>query len=175
MVARLQEGETAQLAKRAILHFISQSVCMCVFVPECHPTGVRMRICVFRFDEEQNELELAALLGHVRKKNSRDAGKYSRSSAGWKDCNQTINQKSLNCHPPAPSLSLSLLFFFVTTLFSAELPSMLHVTYSHALTALEEVNSRSMKNAFSLYQTFHEIPETKKNPIFLFHKNDFFL
>lgn len=39
-------GETAQLTKRAILHFISQSVCICACVPECHPTGVCVCACV---------------------------------------------------------------------------------------------------------------------------------
>lgn len=43
-------GETAQLTERAILHFISQSVCICacvcVCVPECHPTGVYVQMCV---------------------------------------------------------------------------------------------------------------------------------
>ncbi len=102
--------------------------------------------CAFRFDEEQNEPELAAPLSHVRK-SSRDAGKYSRSPAGWKDCNQTINQKSLNCHPPTPfSLPLSLFCYYPPTTLCRAPCMACYAIYKHAL---EEVDRRPMKNAFS--------------------------
>lgn len=51
-------GETAQLTERAILHFISQSVCicacvwLCVFVCLNVIPLVCMCKCVFHFDEE---------------------------------------------------------------------------------------------------------------------------
>lgn len=72
-------GETAQLTKRAILHFISQSVCICVhaILPVC----VSMCKCVRLILARGRVSLLAAPLGHVRK-SSRDAGKYSRSTAG---------------------------------------------------------------------------------------------
>lgn len=40
-------GEAAQLTKRAILHFISQSQCICACVRECQAAGVGLvRACV---------------------------------------------------------------------------------------------------------------------------------
>ena len=144
---------------------------MCVCVPQCRLTYwcvcvcvclcvcVFMCKCVFHFDEEQSEPELAAPLGQGRK-SSRDAGKYSRSSAGWKDCNQTINQKSLNCHPPAPPLPpppppppVSFCYHPPTRLCRAPCIAW-YVPYGRAYSALGGVNSRSMENAFSTDQKY---------------------
>lgn len=130
MVAKLLEGRLLSWLKEPF-SILSLNQCafvhVCVFVCLNAILLVCMCECVFHFDEEQNELVLTAPRGHMWK-SSRDAGKYSRSSAGWKDCNQTINQKSLNCHPPTPSPSplLSLFLFFLLLPFSSRLQSSLY-------------------------------------------------
>lgn len=97
MVAKLLEGRQLSWLKEP---FSILSLSKCVFVWLNVSLLVCMCKCVFRHDEEQSELELTA---HVTLANT--------ASAGWKSCNQTINQKSLNCYPPTSTPS-----FFATTL-----------------------------------------------------------
>lgn len=87
-------------------------------------------------------------------RSSRDAGKCSRSSAGWKDCNQTINQKSVNCHPvtpPPPSLCTP------SRPLSAE-SSECYVTYSHAYTTQlwKNGSANQWKMRFAHTQAFYD-------------------
>ena len=76
MVAKLLEGGdcSADWKSRSPFYLsisvcFCACVCLCVCVHVCSVLhGVYVRVCASGFDEEQNEPELTAPLGHVRKK-----------------------------------------------------------------------------------------------------------
>lgn len=101
MVARLQEEILLSWLKELFsILSLNQRAGECV--PESHScVSVSVWVkCGLHFDEKQIRPAFAAWPGHVReKKSSRCADKWSQTSAECRDCNQTINQKSLSLHP----------------------------------------------------------------------------
>lgn len=123
MVAKLPAGggDAVEPNKSAILQFISPLMRICACERSRHLTERLLRCCVHETQAPPFFFCFFVLMLSGTRRSTWYAANTAGCSAEMKDCNQTINQKSLRSNPP-PLSDVFLVFwgFFFVFLFLAD-------------------------------------------------------